>query len=186
MNGPLVSERYARALFELALEKKAEEEVYRDSLVLSRACETSRELRHFLKSPIINAGKKLAVLKELFEGRIHHITMTYILIMVKKKRESFIPSIALQVSKLYQEYRNILTVRFRSPVLPDDETRKQVIELMQRYTRASIELDSGIDESLIGGFVLSWDDKQYDASIRREIENMRNTIAKVNLYKKGF
>jgi len=186
MNIPLVAERYAKALFDLALEKKTEEDVYRDSLFISRACENSRELRLFLKSPIINAGKKGMVMKDIFEGRIHRLTMSYLQIMVKKKRESFIHPIALQVQKLYQEYRNILTVHFRSPVLPDDETRKQVMDLMKNYTRASVDLDPVTDESLIGGFVLSWEDKQYDASIRREIENMRNAIAKVNLYKKGF
>lgn len=181
-----VSERYARALFELALEKKAEEDVYRDSLFIARACEASRELRLFLESPIINSGKKLMVLKDLFEGKIHGLTLSYLMIMVRKKRESFIPSIAMQVSKFYQEYRNILTVHFKSPVLPDETTKKQVLGLMQKFTGASVELSAAIDESLIGGFVLSWDDKQYDASIRREIDNMRNAIAKVNLYKKGF
>ena len=55
---------------------------------------------------------------------------------------------------------------------------------MARYTGKTIDLNPEIDESLIGGFVLSWEDKQYDASIRREIENMKNTIARINLYKK--
>jgi F0F1-type ATP synthase delta subunit len=57
---------------------------------------------------------------------------------------------------------------------------------MKKYSGANIDLQSDIDESLIGGFVLRWQDKQYDASIRREIENMRSAIAKVNLYKKEF
>jgi F0F1-type ATP synthase delta subunit len=57
---------------------------------------------------------------------------------------------------------------------------------MRNYTKSDIDLKSEIDESLIGGFILSWQDKKYDASIRREIEEMRNVIAKVNLYKTGF
>ena len=57
---------------------------------------------------------------------------------------------------------------------------------MKNYTTSNIDLETEIDESLIGGFILRWKDKQYDASIRREIENMRNAIAKINLYKKEF
>ena len=57
---------------------------------------------------------------------------------------------------------------------------------MKNFTQSDIDLKAEIDQSLIGGFVLNWDDKQYDASIRREIDNMRNAMAKVNLYKKGF
>lgn len=108
------------------------------------------------------------------------------LIMVRKNREAFIPAIAIKVAELYQAYRNILTVHFKSPVLPDETTRKQVMVLMQKYTGSDIDLKAEIDQSLIGGFILNWDDKQYDASIRREIDDMRNAISKVNLYKKEF
>ena len=85
---------------------------------------------------------------------------------------------------LYNAFKNILIVHFKSPVLPDQVTKQQVIDLMQRYTKADIELRPEIDASLIGGFILSWNDKQYDASIRREIEDMRSAITRVNLYKK--
>lgn len=186
MNVSLVSERYARALFELALEKSAGEEIYLDSILITKACEDSRELRLLLKSPIINSGKKLVILREVFINSINPLTLTYLLIMVRKRRESLIPAISGQIVELYQAYRNILTVHFKAPVLPDEATRKQVLKMMEAYTHADIDLKTEIDESLIGGFVLNWKDKQFDASIRREMENMRTAIAKINLYKKGF
>ncbi|MEI7725690.1 MAG: ATP synthase F1 subunit delta [Bacteroidota bacterium] len=186
MNVSLVAERYAKALFELALEKSAVEEVYQDSLLIAKTCETSRELRLLLKSPIINSGKKLTILQDIFEKSINIISLTYMLIMVRKNREAFIPAIADKFIELYQTYKNILTVHFKSPVLPDEATRKQVIALMEKYTQANINLTAEVDDSLIGGFILNWKDKQYDASIRREIDDMRIAIAKINLYKKGF
>ena len=85
---------------------------------------------------------------------------------------------------LYNALKNILIIHFKSPVLPDQVKKQQVIDLMQRYTKADIELRPEIDESLIGGFILSWNDKQYDASIRREIEDMKSAITRINLYKK--
>ncbi len=182
MNISLVAERYAAALFELALEKNLVEQVFADSQLISATCENSRDLRLFLKSPIINSGKKRAVLHDVFEKYVHQISLTYMLIMVRKNREPLIPEIALQIIELYQNYKNILTVHFKSPVLPEPETRKKILELMKHYTQSDIDLKTEIDESLIGGFVLSWQDKQYDASIRREIEEMRIAIAKVNLY----
>lgn len=186
MNVSLVSERYAKALFELALEKGLEEEVYQDSLLIINVCENSKELRLLIKSPIINSGKKLIILQEIFAGKINNVTLTYLLIMVRKNRESFIPAIAAQLVELHQTYKNILTVHFKSPVLPDAETRKMVLNLMEQFTESDVDLKAEIDESLIGGFVLNWKDLQYDASIRREIDDMRIAIAKINLYKKGF
>ena len=186
MNVSLVAERYAKALFELALEKGAEEEVYQDSLLITKTCEESKELRLLFKSPIINSRKKRTIIRDIFEKNVQKLTLTYLLIMVKKNRESFIPAIAIKFVEIYQAFRNILTVHFSSPVLPDAETRKQVLELMKKFSGAEIDLKAEIDESLIGGFLLNWDDKQYDASIRREIDDMRIAIVKINLYKKGF
>ena len=186
MNVSLVAERYAAALFDLALEKNAAEEVYQDSLLISKICEESRDLRLMLNSPIINSGKKQTILEDIFEKNVHPISMTYMRIMVRKNREKFIPFIALQMVELYNAYKNILVVHFKSPILPDAVTTKQVLDLMKNYTKSDIDLHAEIDQSLIGGFILSWQDKQYDASIRREIDEMRNAIAKINLYKKGF
>jgi len=186
MNLSVVAERYARALFELALEKGVVEAVYQDSLLISSTCDASSELKLLLKSPIINSGKKSAILKEIFAKEVNPLTMTYLLIMVRKGREPFIQNIAVQLIGLYQVYRNILTVHFKSPAIPDTETRKLVLGLMKNFSSADIDLKTEIDESLIGGFILNWDDKQYDASIRREIDNLRIAIAKINLYKKEF
>ena len=186
MNTTLVSERYAAALFEIALEKGVVEEVYQDSLLIGQTCNNSKDLRLLLKSPIINTGKKLAIVREIFGKEVQTLTLTYIEIMVRKKREGFLHLVANQFVELYKLYKNILTVHFKSPAAPNAAVTKQVVELMKNYTTSNIDLETEIDESLIGGFILRWKDKQYDASIRREIENMRNAIAKINLYKKEF
>ena len=186
MNVSLVSERYAAALFELAVEKGVVEEVYKDILQVSNTCEASKELRLMLKSPIINTGKKKQIVREIFETSVHRMTLEYMMVLIRKNRAGFLPFVTQKFVELYQQYKNILTVHCKSPVAPDEQVQKQVLELMKKYTGADIDLKTSIDESLIGGFVLTWQDKQYDASIRREIENMRNAIARVNLYKKEF
>ncbi|HNW72111.1 MAG: ATP synthase F1 subunit delta [Bacteroidales bacterium] len=182
----LVAKRYAKALFDLSVEKNLVEEVYRDNLLVSETCDQNRELRLLMKSPVIHTDKKLSVIRHIFSGKVQPLTLNYMLIMVRKRRESFLHEISLEIVELYLAYKNILKVYFSSPVHPDDEIRKNVMAIMSRYTRSDIDLKVAIDDSLIGGFVLSWKDKQFDASIRREIENLRSAVAKVNLYKKGF
>jgi F0F1-type ATP synthase delta subunit len=62
--------------------------------------------------------------------------------------------------------------------------QKEMLEVMKQYTDAAVELSGSVDPELIGGFVLSWKDKQYDASISHEIEKLRRAIGKINLYVK--
>jgi F-type H+-transporting ATPase subunit delta len=186
MNITLVADRYANALFELSVQENVMEEVYADSKTITETCAQSKDLRLMLKSPVIFTDKKLKIIHEIFGPHLHKLTMTYLLVMIRKKREKFIPEIAKEMVEKYKDYNNILTVHFKSPVKPDADVRKKVLELMTSYTKSDIDLSEEIDASLIGGFVLSWKDKQYDASIRKQIDDLKKGVAKVNLYKKGF
>lgn len=186
MNVTLVADRYANALFELSVQDNAMEEVYADSKVITGICAQSKDLRLLLKSPVIRTDKKLKIVQEIFGPYLHRLTMSYLMVMIRKKREKFIPEIATELVEKYKDYNNILTVHFKSPVKPDAGVRKKVMELISTYTKADIDLSEEIDASLVGGFVLSWKDRQYDASIRKQIDDLKREVAKVNLYKKGF
>lgn len=171
-------------MFELAIEKNLVREVFTDTKLILETCRDSHDLRLLLKSPIINTGKKLTIIRGIFGQHLHDLTLRYLEIMIRKRREKFLMEVASEFLEIYKEYRNILTVVYRSPLPPGEDTRQQVIALMKNYTKAEIDLQAVTDEALIGGFVLRWHDKQYDASLLRELENIRNKVAKVNLYKR--
>ena len=56
----------------------------------------------------------------------------------------------------------------------DDAQKQNIINLLK--TDATIEMVEKIDPSIIGGFIVRVDDKQIDASIVREISNLRQAL----------
>jgi len=183
MNVTLISERYAKALFELALEKKVLEEVHTDMVKLSELIRESRPLKLFLRAPVINPGKKRAVMDEILRG-FNKLTIAFINLLVAKRREAVIPEIVNQFIEQYYHYKNIIILRVTSVIPMNDELRTKLDKVMAGYTKANIEIIEEIDPSVIGGFVLAWDDKQYDASIRKQIDRMTKGLARINLYVK--
>ena len=93
---------------------------------------------------------------------------------------------ALAFVDLYKDYKGILTTIVKTAVPVTDEIRKKILEIMNDQTKGSIELIEEVKEDLIGGFVLQWKDRQYDASILNQINKMKKGMAMINLYKKGF
>jgi F-type H+-transporting ATPase subunit delta len=186
MKGTQVSARYARSLFELALERNELEPVHGDILLLKKSCEESREFRLLLKSPIVQTEKKEHILSELFAGKITPLTLGFILLLARKRREKYIHEIADSFIGQYQDYSNILPVIVKTASPLTGEMQKEMLEVMKKYTDATVEISGSTDPELIGGFILSWKDKQYDASISHEIERLRRAIAKINLYVKEF
>ena len=185
MNVTLIAERYAKALFEMALEQKALEEVSRDMIRLAGLIRESRQLKLFLRAPIINPGKKRSAMDEILKG-FNPVTVAFINLLIKKRRESVIPEIVIQFIEQYNQYKNIIVLRVRTAVPLNADLRSQMNTVMAGYTKANIEIIEEVDETVIGGFVLSWEDKQYDVSIRKQIERMKKGLARINLYVKGI
>ncbi len=182
----LVSERYAKALFELAVEKKQEDAIYSDARELVSVCEENKLFVLVLKSPVISNEKKAKILNDLFEKRFNVMTMRFLQILVRKGRELYIPEIARKLISLYKVFKEILPVTLTTAIPMTEAIRNRVSTIMNDYTKWQIELDQKIDPDIIGGFILNWEDLQYDASIYYQIERIRRGSARVNLYKKGF
>ena len=181
MNVTLIAERYAKALLDMALEKNVLEEVRNDMVGLDAIIRESRPLKLFLKAPIINPGKKKAVLDELFSD-FNPVTRGFINLLVSKRRENTIPDIADQFIRQYNKFKNIVVVNVRTAGPLNEALRQKVVSVMSKYTEANVQTTEVVDESIVGGFVLSWDDKQYDASIQHQIEKMKKGVARYNLF----
>ena len=177
--------RYAKALFDLAIEMKVLEKVYADAELIIDVCEKNKDFVLMLRSPIIKDVKKLAILKDIFEKNLNALTYKFLVLITRNKRESIIKEIAERFVDLYKEFKNILPVNLTASVILDEETKGKIMELLEKHSGSSIELTEQVDEELIGGFMLEFDNKQFDASVLRQIKNLQKEFD-INLYSKGF
>lgn len=182
----LVAERYAKALFDLAEERNETDSIYADAVELDSVCRGNRMFVLLLKSPVIGEEKKEKVIKAVFGTRLNDLTMRFLLILVRKGREMYIPEIAHNLIALYKEFRQILTVRLTTAIPASESVRTTVRDIMKEYTGWKIEIEEVVDAGITGGFILNWNDMQYDAGIRHQIDRLHRSSARVNLYVKGF
>lgn len=175
--------RYARALFELAEEQNIRDEVFRDMQLFARVCEENRNFEVMLQSPVIRFDKKNLVIREIFGKHVHSTTMAYLDIITRKRREMIMPEIAEQYAVIYREWKNIRMARMTTAIPMSETTRKRVEDMLSKQLKAEIELQLVVKPELLGGFVLSVEDKMLDASIQRKIKKLTREFA-VNIYER--
>jgi len=180
-----VARRYAKALFDLAIEMKLVEKVYADAELIIDVCKGNKDFVLMLCSPVIKDVKKLAIIKDIFEKNMNDLTYKFLVVITRNNRESIIEEISEQVIEIYQEYKNIIPVNLTTAVQVDNVTREKILKLLSEKSDATIKLTEEVDEDLIGGFIVEFDDKQFDASLQRQISNLKKEF-EVNLYIKGF
>ncbi len=186
MHNTIIPQRYAKAVFELALEMNLLEEIKADMELISSVCADNKDFIRMLNSPVIRTDKKIKILKSVFEKDISDISMRYLVIITSKMREMFLRDIAIEFLVVYKKFKNIITVHFASARKISDEIRKKVKNLLEDQTKANIELIEEVKEDLIGGFVMNYDDYKYDASIAYQIKKLKHNAAEINLYVRGI
>jgi F-type H+-transporting ATPase subunit delta len=185
MDNPRINIRYARALFELAKENKALEEAHADMTLLALVCRQNRDLQVLLKSPVINAKKKISIIREIFGKSMGKVSMSFIEIIILKRREEHLFHIAVKFGDLFRDHNNIkkAVVTTISPLT--DAMRKELTDVLSKQTGSSIELTEEIDPAIIGGLIVKLEGVQYDDSIRKKLQNLRSEFS-TNTFIKEF
>lgn len=185
MKHSLVKQRYAKSLLDLALDLNQVEEVHADMKHLLSAAAESRDLTMMLRSPIIKPDDKIAVLTKVFENKMSNLSMQFMALLAKKKREELLLEIADKFLALYKEHKGIKTAYLTTARELNPEVRERVVSQLKTQTGAEVELIEKVQDDLIGGFVLRVDDKQIDASMRGALKKIAREFDE-NLYIKAF
>ncbi len=185
MRNTKVKKRYAKALFELAIEQNLVEEVYADMLFIDEVCRICPEFKFLMRSPIVKSDKKDKIIGEILPKTSTTLTKKFIHIITKKNRESFIDLIAIEFIELYKELHNIKTVYLSTSTSLNTETIEKIKVLISKELDSTIELKQTIDSKLIGGFIIKSGDKVFDSSLSGKIEKLKFEFSQ-NAYKKGF
>jgi F-type H+-transporting ATPase subunit delta len=95
--------------------------------------------------------------------------------MIRKSRESYLPEVVNAFIRQYKVNKNIYPIKLTTASGLSDDLKNAIVKQIQDTTEMkNIELETGVDENLIGGFVLQAGDKLIDASIAYDLK----TIAK--------
>ena len=174
-----IATRYAKSLIDLAIEQGKLEQVNNDMNTLGAAVK-NRDLYLFLKSPIIHADKKNAALDAIFKGKIDMLTLSYLTLLVNKGREPYVPEIAAAFGEQYKILKKITTVTVISATPLSDavlaDLKKKL--LSSNITSENLDLQTKVDPELIGGFVLEFDNKRYDASVAYKLDELKSQFIK--------
>ena len=178
MQNPRLASRYAKSLLDLAVERNSLEATLKDMQTLSSICKLSHDFVVMLRSPVISGDKKLSVMNLVLKGyEVSELTHAFINLLVAKGRELNLPEIADAFLGQYNVLKNIRTVKLTTAAPMSDAVKKNLAAKIAAYMPTdTMDLKTEVDEQLIGGFVLEVEDKLYDASVRRSLNDIRAKV----------
>ncbi len=179
MQNPRLAGRYAKSLVDLAIEQGKLDVIYNDMLGLQHICNSSDEFVQMIKSPIVKGDKKQAIVKAVTGGNIDTMTEGFVNLVITKGREFFLPEIISSFISIYKEKNNINDVVLTTSEPIEEDLKKALeIKIAQQLQGKKIELKTLVNPALIGGFVLEANNNLFDASILRDLNDIKKQFLK--------
>lgn len=167
--------RYAKAIYEIADEENFIKEIFNDMIRINKLNRDSSDFKNLLSNSIIdNLDKKKAILSLLDKN--NSITEKLLDLLIHNKRVAIISDIASCFIQLYNKNNNIkeAIVITASPI--DKDLEKKVLSQIKIPAAKSINLINLVDSSIIGGFIIRYDGKEYNASIKQNLKNLKTEL----------
>jgi F-type H+-transporting ATPase subunit delta len=104
-------------------------------------------------------------------------------LVIRNKREIYLPEIARNFKELYRKAKGIRSATLVTAYPVEEEEVEKLRKLIRNAFNEEVELTKSLDEEIIGGFVLTIEDMQYDASVARNLRKIKNQLLQTSIEK---
>ena len=168
------SERYSRALFEVANESKELDKIEKDIKNFQSLLDSSFEIKNFIQNPTQSINSQNSVIKILTEelGFSKNLK-NFFLLLVEKRRIFFVKKISESFLKLCSKKRGEINASLISSKELSPNELDQISKDLSKSMGSTIKFDYKVDKELIGGLKLQLGSFMVDTSLKNKLKKYK-------------
>jgi F-type H+-transporting ATPase subunit delta len=176
MSGIRASIRYAKAILDIANSKNVAPEVSQDMTLIASTILGNSELSSFIQNPLVKTEAKKAVVSEVFSSA-NSVTKSLFHLLLENKRFEILEGIATEFNKLFDIQNNIEIAKVTTAFPMDSDLEAKIVAKIATISNKKVTIESTVDPSIIGGFILRIGDKQYNASVANRLQVLKRELS---------
>lgn len=172
--------RYAKALYELALEEGVDKKIAEDLYSLEKAISHIPEWIKILDDTTLSQVVKDKMISQVAKSvNIHSLVAKMIMMLSSKGRAYLLPS----VLEVYREEMLAAEGIVEAQVIVAEEAvwenlKNDVEKTVHNLSGRKPLLHHRVDPKIIGGMIIKINDKVYDGSVRGELQRVKEKLLK--------
>ncbi|MBW4467950.1 MAG: F0F1 ATP synthase subunit delta [Pegethrix bostrychoides GSE-TBD4-15B] len=168
-----VAEPYAQALMSVAQSSNITDQIGEDARSLLNLLHESEDFRLLVSSPLIEADKKKAVIRQIVESQVQPYMLNFLMLLVDRSRVLVLPEVCEQYLVLLRQMKQTVLAEVTSAIELNDEQKETIRQKVLATNSASeVELQTRVDPELLGGVVIKVGSQVIDASLRGQLRKI--------------
>jgi F-type H+-transporting ATPase subunit delta len=177
MRASELATRYAKAVYELAVDQRTQEKVFSDLRALSEVFRADPAFEEFLKSPLVSAQERIKVLEAALSGKgVSKEVYDLILLLARKDRFSIFHDIVLAFEAESDSANGVARGIVRSTSALSPEERRKIEGTVEGVLKKKVIISYKVDPSVIGGLVAEVGSYTFDDSIASHLRRMNEEL----------
>ena len=179
MSKSVLANKIGYSLFEVAKENNSLEQVSYELNEVAKVINENSDFVTLMNNPNIEKIKKINLIDASFSG-VNKYVVNVVKILVGNLQISLINFVLEQFTELFNRYSNSVVVKVESASpLTDVQLENLKEKLKNELQLEKVELNNFVDESLLGGFKLTYNNKVVDASIKAKLNAIKSKISSI-------
>jgi len=175
----LVSNTYAQALFEVALELDNLDQIREELGFVSETFKSHPEFYEVFRTPKINKEERKDIIIKVFGEQVSTEVMNFLKILIDKRRGTAIGGIYSEFVDMVDDHKGVVKAVVESAVELTDDEQKTLTEKLAKVTGKEIRLSALVNPEIIGGLVVKIGDKVIDGSVKNRLDIMKDNLAQL-------
>ncbi|MDM7993547.1 MAG: ATP synthase F1 subunit delta [Candidatus Fermentibacter sp.] len=171
-----VAREYAEALFAVARAEGSADALLSDFDSLEIVLARDDALIRFLSSPMELDEDKLGIVAQAFEGRATGLFCRLVPLLLRKNRIPYLLSIGKAYRAILEASRGLVDATVTSARTIGDDLERRLTAALERVTGRKVRLRRRIDPRLLGGFMVGFDGRVIDFTVRHRLDMMKEAL----------
>jgi F-type H+-transporting ATPase subunit delta len=170
--------RYARALFELALDAKSVDAVKADIEKFAAMMAESADLNRLVRSPVFGADeRRRALAAVLAKAEIGGLAANFLMFVTANRRLFSIGEMIRDFRKLVARWKGEVTVEVTTAEKLSEAHLDAIKSTLKSITgEKSVDLHVKIDPAIIGGLMVKLGSRMVDSSLRTKLNAIKHAM----------
>ncbi len=170
-----IARPYAKAAFEYALANSNVTD-WANALDFASQVASNKDVAAIISNPALSSEEKGNVLLKIGEGKVSDKVENFIKLLARNHRLEALPAIKQRFEVLKAEYEKAAEVEVISASPLSDEQLARLNEKLTTKLGRKVNIETRIDESLIGGLVIRANDMVIDGSVRGKLDKLSESL----------